>query len=209
MLTLTYTAADADLANRLQSDLQNSATANSDRVAIVVLSPQALNDREVTRAIDLALDKGLHILPVLAKPVALPKLIDHLTPLDFSERYDKTALLQRVATLASPEAGLPLRVRTPQVRANNRFYGLALIIIVGGMFVLSLLALGGGVIAFPTQEYATIDVEVTLTIQAYIDELLPRSTQDAVNFPSTLEAAPTRLEPLLREAATAVATSSP
>jgi len=71
------------------------------------------------------------------------------------------------------------------------------------------LALGGGVIAFPTQEYATIDVEVTLTIQAYIDELLPRSTQDAVNFPSTLEAAPTRLEPLLREAATAVATSSP
>jgi hypothetical protein len=209
MLTITYTAADTDLAARLQNDLRDSPVANTDRVAIVILSPQALNDREVTQAIVQALDKGLHILPVLAKPVTLPKLIDHLPALDFSERYDKAALLERVQMLASEEAGLPLRVRTPQVRASNRFYGLALIVIVVGMFVLSLLALGGGIIAFPNAEYATIDVEVTGTIQAYIDELLPRSTQDAIDFPKTLEAAPTRLEPLLRDAATAVATSSP
>lgn len=204
MLTITYAPSDEALAQRISADLSTlPASIDTARAALVVLSPEALADRAVEQGMITALDNGQHLLPVLAKPVTLPKLINHLGALDFSERYDRDALLKAVTHLCSPEAGLPVRVRTPKVRASNRFSALILLVIILGLFVLSMLALGGGIIAFPNEEYATIDREVTQTIGAYLEANLPRTTQEALNFPSTLQAAPTRQRPLLAATATA------
>ena len=82
---------------------------------------------------------------------------------------------------------------------------LLLIVLVLGMFLLSLLVLGGGMVGFPQEEYATVDADRIATRDYYIDSVLPRSTDDAASFPSTVEAAATALRPFLIATATAIA----
>ena len=57
-----------------------------------MLSPAALAIKALQAALIKALDLSLHIVPVMAQPVKLPKLIDHLDVVDFSDGYDFAAL---------------------------------------------------------------------------------------------------------------------
>ena len=70
------------------------------------------------------------------------------------------------------------------------------------------LAIGGGLIAFPEEEYNQEATELALEIQSQIigtlEVLQPQSTTDAQNFSATLEAVPT-LAPFLEMTATASA----
>jgi hypothetical protein len=132
-------------------------------------------------------------------------LIDHLPPLDFSAGYDRARLLKRIADLASLETPPSVPVNARSLRTSNRTLALVLIVVVLGMFVLSLLVLGGGMVGFPQEEYATIDAEGLATRDYFIDSVLPRSTDAAANFPATVEAATTALRPFLIATATAIA----
>lgn len=206
MLTIIHATSDAALAKRLQADLQEVEGIDASHVTIVILSPDALADRSVEQAMTRALDAGQHLIPVLARPAALPKLIDHLTPLDFSSGYDRDALIFHVTALSRPDAALPLKVRTPAVRAANRRTGYVMALIAFIMFLVGLYMVGVLGVQAPAEEFATVSGTETAEIRAIMERYLPRGTQDALGFPSTLIAVtPARLQPLLSEAATATA----
>lgn len=203
MLNITYAPADAALAARLQNEL-STALGDDFRtpMLVAVLSPGALKDRRVEDAIVQALDAGQHVVPVLTAPTPLPKLIDHLDAVDFSKGYDLDTL---VAHIRAAAAGRVMRVLTPTVRASNRTAAYVILVLVVGMFVVAVLMVGGGVIEFPKEEYDQIDTQIAGTENAYIAVNLPHSTEDALNFPATVQAAPTGQRPSLMATATALA----
>jgi hypothetical protein len=207
MLYITSAPEDNTLATRLRADLTQAGypvEENGD-LLIAVLSPAGATNATVQSAIVSALDKGQHIIPVLASPVKLPKLIDHLIPLDFSQQYNLAALRERVNVLSSPDAPKPLKVLTPTVRASNNRIGVWLTVLVLAWFIIGVALVGFFGIQAPREEYNTIETIAAATVQSYLAPNIPRSTQDAENFPATLQAAPTAQRPLLSGTATAQA----
>jgi hypothetical protein len=206
MVNIIYAPADSELAGRLQNDLPSALTDEAaDGVTVVLLSPAYAEDAHVQQATAEALDAGQHIVSVLAQATSLPKLLDHLETIDFSEGYPLEVLVNRVRYLSGAGAGTPMRVRTPSVRAANRRFGIIVAIVVILMFLVGLYMVGVVGVQAPVKEYEALRLTETVTVQAAVDRFLPQSTADAANFPSTLEAVPTRLQPLLRDAATSAA----
>jgi len=206
MLTLTYTAADSALAERLQQDLGRADAELGDANALIaILSPLAVQDAEVRRAVTDALNRGRTVIPVLAAPVTLPPEVAGLSPLDLSIRYDFAALKQRLERLAIPAV-------TPQQRASNRrvFYILVALALV--MFVMGVYLVGVMGVQFPADEYNAADTVEAATINAVLIPLLetnqPRNDEESANFPATVQAAPTGQRPLLIGTATAAAESN-
>jgi hypothetical protein len=195
MTRLIYAAQDGALAERIERDFQDVSGQ-----VIVILSPAAAQDEQVQAAINQSLDKGERLIPVLAAPTPLPEIIEHLEPVDFSVRYDADALRARLT-----DAGTPMKVRTPAVRKLNRFDGYFMLAVVLFCFVVGLFFVAGGVIRNPDAEYAAVETEIVLTRNYYVDANLPHSTQEAAEFASTVQAAPTALRPFLSATATAVA----
>ena len=77
-----------------------------------------------------------------------------------------------------------------------------------GMFLVGIWGITSGQVVFPVDEY---NEEATLQqqwIQGLVGETLeyvmPKTTEDAINFQSTLDVAPTRLYLYIRETATAI-----
>lgn len=217
MITVVNAPGDSDIAARLRQDLQAAAylpgdglPAGADHLLVAVLSPEANADPSVGQAIITALDNGQHVIPVLAKPAPVPKLIDHLTVLDFSERYDADALRGCAAALTAPGAGRPLKVMTPKVRQANRRAGVWLGALALLWLVIGLVLVGVFRVQAPLEEFNNVDTMEAVTIQAAVGRNLPHSTQEAENFPLTIEAAPTAQRPLLIATGTAlVATREP
>ncbi|MBI5666922.1 MAG: toll/interleukin-1 receptor domain-containing protein [Chloroflexi bacterium] len=217
MITVVSVPGDADVAARLRQDLQaagyrlsDALAAGVDNLLLVVLSPAANTDPHVEQAIITALDNGQHIIPVLAKPAPVPKLIDHLAVLDFSTRYDADALRSYVAALSGPDAHRPLKVITPRVRQANRRAGLWLGALALLWLIIGLVLVGVFRVQAPLEEFNTVDTLEAATIQAAVGRNLPHSTQEAENFPLTIQAAPTAQRPLLIATGTAlVATREP
>jgi hypothetical protein len=214
MLTITYAPQDAALATKLQIDLRNWAKSDDKfTVLIVILSPEAEKDRDVQKTLIDALDKGHWIVPILAQPMPLPRLIDHLHAVDFSGEYALSALIAQLNAIRemaeSPESHYPMRVLTPMVRASNRWVAYLLLVLVVGMFILSLLLVGGGVVQFPATAYAQIDAQAAATNMSYVRANLPHTTQEAQNFPATIQAAPAAQRPFLIATSTAMAESTP
>lgn len=227
MLKITYTPKDAALAERMLSDLRgagyqvediraNGAAQEHEDVLIVVLSPDANDDTNVQNTMIKALDNSQHIIPVLAAPGELPKLIDHLNVLDFSEKYDFETLRARVEVTLAPDAALPLRVRTPRVKRSNRSVGILLGLLALIWFALGLYGVGVLGIQAPEEEYARLDTEAAIT-QAFLmnPELdryglfLPNSTEAAQNYEGTLRAVPTVYRPFMAATATAYGLGTP
>ena len=206
MIILTSTPADAALANRIREDLQaggyavGDAPGGHDDALIAVISPASNADRQVQSALNNALDRNIPVVPVLAAPAELPKVIEHLEALDFTQNYDGSALRERL----TPHKRLPLKVLTPAARKNNRRIGLWLALLAILWFVIGLYAVGVLHIQAPLKEFNTVDTMVAVTIQSYLSTNIPRSTADAANFPSTVQAAPSAQRPLLIETATAM-----
>lgn len=222
MLKIISTAADAALAQRILADFQaagypisTEAPAHGD-TAILVLSQAALNDAGLHAAMTQALDLSVHIVPVMAQPAALPKMIDHLDVVDFSSDYDFALLRQQVDRELAPDAPLAVRALTPKVRRSNRMAGFVVGIAALVMFVAGLYAVGVLGIQAPIQEFnndftalaLTRDIIAAPELEIYA-QFLPQSTADATNYAPTLRAVPTVYRPLVALTATAVANGTP
>lgn len=215
VLKLAYAPADAALAARLQSDLRGEHTlvegpaATGYHLLVLVLSKAALADQSVVDAMDDALDSSIHLIPVLAEPVALPHLINHLTPADFSNgAYPIQALRDAIAYLTGPDAPRAMRVLTPRRKKKNRNVGLIVFAVAFVMFMAGVIGVMLGLQA-PAEEYNAIDTEVAQTRDAIIGptldalgRFLPRSTDEAAVFEATLERMPTVHQPFIAATAT-------
>jgi hypothetical protein len=204
MATITYHPSDSALVERIQADLAAQPPAERDQTAVFVLSPQATADPDVQRALVEAVSRRRRVIPVLAQPVPLPALIEHLEPLDFSQQYEFERLAARLS--AAPDV-MQMKVRTPDVIAANRRMALIVLVFVLIMFVAALYGVGVLGIQAPAREYAAVETEIIQTRDAYIEAALPRSTEDALGFQATVDAAAPTLRPLLAATATAVAGS--
>jgi len=212
MLQMIAAPEAAGLATRLKNDLQATGYVVNDdlppgreHLLIVVLSPAAWANPTVQATAIRALDNSQHIIPVLTDGASLPKLIAHLTALDFTTDYSFEALKQLVDRLSAPDAPPPLRVLTPAVRGANRRIGYWLFILVLIWFIVGVILVGVFRVQAPTEEYNSIATFAQATINVYVGRNLPRSTEDAINFPMTLQAAPTAQRPLLIATATRLA----
>lgn len=211
-VTLIYAEPESKLAARVRADLETAGvTVNTtvqpgrEALLLVLLSPAARDDAAVQQAIIAALDNGQHVVPVLAASVELPRLIDNLEPLDFSENYDAAALLQRLERLSRSDAPPPLVALTPMRRAANRrsalFFGsFALLSFVAALVMIAVLGYGP-----PEDEFASVETQIFLTRNYFIDNALPRTTDEAASFSATLERARPSVQPYLALTATGIA----
>ena len=215
VLKFAYSPADAALAARLQSDLRSGhtlvegTTATGYQLLVLVLSNAGLSDAAVVDAMDDALDSSIHLIPVLAEPVALPRLINHLTPADFSNgAYPIQDLRDAIAYLTGPDAPRVIRVLTPRRRKKNRNVGLIVFAVAFVMFMAGVIGVMLGLQA-PAEEYNAVDTEVAQTRDAIIgptldalSRFLPRSTDEAGVFEATLQRMPTVHQPFIAATAT-------
>lgn len=209
MLSISYGADNAQLAARLQTDLKTARIRrdkqdSSEQVLIALVSPQSEADEAQQSAWRAAKTNGDFIVPVLTDGAALPQMLAGHKALDFKGGYDFDALAEHLAQLAAREPKFPLKVVTPKKLRSNRRVGLALTVVVFIMFAAAVLGITAGLVGFPKEEYEEVEAEFQATLGVLIDTILPNSTQDAVNFPATVDAAPTRLQPFLAATATAL-----
>ncbi|MDX2138305.1 MAG: hypothetical protein SF123_09435 [Chloroflexota bacterium] len=218
MLTLINSQSDAALAQRIRRDvsaagygLTDSARSRED-VALLVLSQAALTDAQWQGALNDALDRGQHIVPIQADATPLPKLIDHLTPVDMRAGYTFAPLHAAIDAALSPDAGLALKVLTPATRRSNNQSGLVVGLIALAMFIIGVIGVAVFNIEAPIEEFNAIDTQVALTrdpliaptLESYL-RFLPGSPDEAAVYAATVEAVPTRLRPFVAATATAVA----
>lgn len=211
VVTLCYAPDDVEIAGLIRTDLTNagyeirdSVSAGADHVTIIVLSPQALNDNTVLNGMIATIENRQHVLPVIAHEVELPRLIDHLQPLDFTGGYARDPLLDQIKTLTGPNAPRPMTVLTPAQRKANRQAAALAFAFVFVLFMISIYLLGTGIVGPPDDEFASVETQIYLTRNWYIDEALPFTTQEAVNFAATVERAQPSVQPFLILTATAI-----
>lgn len=201
MVNIIYAAQDGELAAQIERDVQAAGLAETyANVSVVILSPSAAGDQHIQAALINALDRGQRLIPVLVAPTPLPELIEHLMPVDYSAGYDFASLH---AQITAP--GTPMKVRTPVVRRANRLIGYVLVALAVLWFLIAVIFIAGGVIGRPDEEFDAVETQIVLTRNYYVDVNLPRSTQEAVEFASTVQAVPTALRPILSATATALA----
>lgn len=217
MISLISVAADRALADRLTAELRaaghtvfDAIQPGRDNIVVALLSPEAVADPAFVNALDAANDFGQNMVAVLARPVDLPKNLDHFKPLDFASAAPVPELLAQVERLSS-DAPYALRMQTGKVRAANRRALLFFGVLVVGMFIIASIMIILFDIESPADEYEAVDTQVALTRDAiigptmeYLSTVLPRSTEAAEAFPETLEPIPTVLRPLVALTATAI-----
>ncbi len=219
-IKIAFAPADSALAERITADLRKDWPVTTEwqqcvdySLLLLVLSSAGLADASVTDAMYDALDSSIHIIPVLAGPVKVPRLINHLTPADFSNgAYPIDDLRSAVAYLTGPDAPLPMRVLTPRTRKKNRNIGLIVFSAAFIMFAIGLIAVGVYHIQAPAEEFNAVDTHVVETRDVIIGPtlqvyglLIPRSTEDAAVFEATLQRIPTVHRPFMEASATAAA----
>lgn len=196
MIRITYSTEQRRLAEQIRDDLANKA---APPVLLVLVSSQSNSDPAVQAEIRQARQKRIHIIPILAENAALPELLDGCKALDFAGGYSRERLWRRL----SQATVTPADVRQANRRALMVIGSIALL-----MFGLAIIGLMSGQVAFPVDEYNEEATFQAQWIHGMIGETLtfaqPRSTDDAIHFEATLQAAPTRLLLYIRETATAI-----
>ena len=199
MIHITYSLEQKALAEQIRDDLSDSNQL-SRPLLIVLVSEQSKADPLVQAEIERARAEHTHILPIQTEYESLPTLLQDRRPLNFSGGYDRERLLTRLAqaTMTSDD------VRRANRRALTVIGSIAVL-----MFGLAIFAMISGWVAFPVAEYneeATFQAQwVDGLIRQTLESVQPRTTDDALNFPATYEAAPTRLYFYIRGTATALA----
>lgn len=216
MLTIINNPQDAALAQKVTTDLKaqgfafnDTLTTDKSNILLAVISPAANTDTAMQNVLIQAFDNAQHIVLLMAQSTTLPKLINHLKVFDFSSGYPLPALDAHLQHLASPEAGLPLKVLTPKTRTKNRGVGIWLTVVVLLWFVVGLVVVGVFRIQAPVEEYNTVETEYAATVANIVQQNLPRSTEEAINFPATVQAVTTAQRPILIETATALVAPRP
>jgi len=182
MLNITYAASDQKTAEQIQSDLSQAGLRLENEMLIVLITPESVKDAAVQSDISQAQDAGTIIVPVILEKTTLPDTLKKERTLDLSKKYDKNRL---IAFIRRSDI-------TKDRVVNNR----RLLLVVGGaallMFVISLASISANIVAFPVDEYSTEnairDAQVATLVAPDIELVRPRTTDDAVNFQSTLDA---------------------
>jgi hypothetical protein len=156
-----------------------------------------------------ALDQGQVIVAALTGAAALPKELDHLNPVDLNAHYDVAAIQQRIAE-GQQSDWLP-RVRTPKVKQSNKRTVVWVSAIALFVFVFALWSISYFRLEAPPEDYGpvyTLDAQTRDAILSptmeYLSTSLPRSTQQAADFPATLNAVPTLIRPFIAGTTTAI-----
>ena len=198
MIRITYSCEQKALAEQIRDDLSD-ANQLSRPVLIVLVSAQSNADAHVQVEIERALNDRVHILPILTENVSLPHSLNGQRALNCSGGYDRERLLTRLAQATMT----PDDVRRANRRALTVIGSIAVLI-----FAIAIVAIIGGLVAFPVTEYneeATFQAQwVDGVIRETLEAVQPRTTEDALNFPATYAAAPTRLYFYIRGTATAL-----
>jgi hypothetical protein len=209
-ITLLFVPSDEKLAAQIRADLDTQGyNVHSDiqpnGLTIAVLSSQAIADSDIRQSILKAIESHQHIVPVLANPVQVPRLIENLPVLDFSTGYDGDALNARLHQLTAPDAPAPLMVLTPNRQKSNRKLAVSIFAVIFLMFVLAILGVISGALVPPADEFAGVETQIFLTRNYFIDESLPRNTEEALSFELTVEQARETVQPFLILTATGIA----
>lgn len=200
MINITYSADQSALAEQIRDDLSRANFKAAHDVLLVLVSSESNNDPSVQAEIRQAIQRQIvSIIPILAENVTLPESLDPYKPLNFSGGYKRNALITRLSQTTMTQA---------DVKQANR----KALVFIGGiavvMFVLAIIGIMGGMVAFPVDEYneeATYQAEwINGLIVETLEAAQPRTTQDAIEFDATLEAVPTRVYLYIRETATAL-----
>ncbi len=199
MISITYSADQKSLAEKIRDDLASADVQPAHPVLIVLVSNESNNDPSVQREVEQALKRGFTIVPILTESVSVPETLDAVKPLNMSGGYKSQPLLTRLSQSTMTRTD----VRTANRRALTVIGAIALV-----MFSMGIIGIMGGVVAFPVDEYneeATYQAEwVNGLIVETLEYAQPRTTQDAENFEATLEAVPTRVFLFVRGTATAL-----
>ena len=182
MINITYAPNDAHTAEQIQKDLSAANLRLDHDMLIVLVTPDSVSDDTVEHAIVTAQAEGHVIIPLILRKATLPASISQLPALKQLSGYRKQPLMQFIQQADLGE----------ETRAGNR----RLLLFVGAaalsMFIISLGAIGSGFVAFPEDEYATENAireqQINTIVAPQIEGLRPRTTQDAENFQTTLEA---------------------
>jgi len=199
MIHITFAPADASLAAAIRDDLARGTPATSP-LRIVLLSSQAIADPTLQAELTAAHARGERVVPLLLEELELPAPWQRSQPLDMRGGYDGRHLRAHIARFAQQERQLR--------RSNRRFFAL-FAGIATTVFLVAMVALYNGSVAFPVDEYneeATLQAEwVEGLIGATLEAVQPRTTADAQQFAATYAVAPTRLHFYIRGTATALA----
>lgn len=199
MLQIVYTSADEDLAKQMERDVAASGMTLEQDMLVVLVSPQAAQDKAVRKSISAAKREGWVLVPVLVQDVDLPADLQEEPLLDIRHKgYDFRTFKRHLLN----------RDVSGDVRASNRRYLLYFAALVLLIFAISVGALATGIVAPPVDEFATENALQNAQIETLVFPTLnafqPRTTQDAESFPATVEAASTRIAPFLVLTATAL-----
>lgn len=183
---------------------------------VVVAVLGTVDSKSVPAAVLKALDLSLHMVIVRTEPFQLPKLINHLRVIDITSPTYRDELVAATETLSAPDAGLALKVLTPNAKRSNRSAGVVVAIIAIFMFAVGIYGVAVLNLEAPVDEYAAVDTAAAMTIQFYVGpELqyfatwLPRSPEDEANFEATLQQLPTAYRPLMGLTMTQYAQGTP
>lgn len=200
MIHITYSADQKALAEQIRDDLTRANFNAAHDALLVLVSSESNNDPSVQAEVQRAVQKGCNtIIPILTENVTLPEYLDQYKPLNFSGGYKSNVLMTRLSqtTMTQDE------VKQANRKALLFIGGIALV-----MFIVAIIGIMGGMVGFPVAEYndeATYQAEwINGLIVETLEAAQPRTTQDAIEFDSTMEAVPTRLYLYIRETATAL-----
>ena len=198
MLNITYAASEEQVARQLQTDLAHSSLKLEKPMLLVVASPAAVADSSVISAVQSAYDQGHQVVVMQAAPAELPTVWQQLPRFDISQGYEIKPLVRFLHRVDMGET----RIR------NSRILLGLMVLVIAIIFGASIWGIGTGVVEFPVDEYATDNAireeMIRDLVLPTLDGWLPRSTQDALDFPMTVTAAPTRLRDFLAGTATAL-----
>lgn len=198
MLNITYAPDDADIAERIQKDLAQANEDYDTNTLIVLVSPASVTDKSVLKAIHDARSHNHIILPVIVHRAELPESLRTLPAVTMTDGYNFNMIQSALRKAATGQG----------VRRRNLRIGWVLLVLVLLSFVISIIGLSTGYIGMPVNEFQTEaaiqeSMIETLTFPT-LNPLMPRTTEDALNFPRTVEAASTRNAPFLMQTATAL-----
>ena len=198
MLQITYSPADAGIAGKMQQDLSRANFQPEQAVLIVLLSPNSVTDSEVLNAVEHALSQDTLIVLVLLQKCTVPDMLRRYKHIDLTDGYDSQKFMYRVRRALVEH----------RTKWANRRLLIGLLLIVIFVFSVAVWSISTGIIAFPKDEFATENALQQQMIETYtyptLNPLMPRTTEDALAFPRTVEAANTRNAPLLRATASAL-----
>jgi hypothetical protein len=224
MIKLVYHAEDAALAKRILNDahaaefniedLKTGEIPAREDVLIPIFAENEDDSSTLHEAVYMALDRGLHIVPIL-RGASLPKLLDHLDHVDFTEAYDFEALKMLIDAALDPNTPRPVKVLTPNMRRSNQRIGWIVAAAAIAMFLIGIYGIGVLGIQAPREEYDAVETEIIQTRDVLIapelatmEGLLPTNPDEAFVYPATLLSASTQVRPFVEQTATAYAATS-